>query len=181
MAEKPASTFFLTTINHETVFGKTGFFGGKGRESLDNPGVTLRLEKERLLPTINLSPSPISWNEVNIPAHCTLHSTEGYGLPTPYGPYCAEKKSSHTSVSSSNLSLVLQYLLCPRFAVCPCHHPHPSHLSLRKLSCRKATRLAYACLLRSVVSGERVTFKGQVIPPSSRAKYIYLDQHTHAH
>lgn len=162
--------FFLSIINHETGFGKTGVLGGKGRESLDNPGVTLRLEEEWLLPMINLSQSLISWNKVNIPARRVLHSTEGYGSPTPRVLYRAEKKSSHTCLSSSDLSLVLQYLLCPRFAVCPCHHQHPSHLSLCKLSCQKATRLAYACLLHSVVSGERVTFKGRVIPPSSRAK-----------
>lgn len=147
--------------NHEpwNCFGKHWIFGGKGRESLDNPqGVRLRLDKEWLLPTINLSQSPTSWKQVSkltslLPGPSQYRRVSSL---TQYVPqYCAEKKSNCTCVSSSNFSLVLQYLLCSRFPACPCHHPHPSHLSPCKLSCQKATRLAYACLLDSVVSGER--------------------------
>lgn len=72
MAEKSASAFFLTTMNH----GEHWIFEGKGRSSLDNPeGITLRLGKEWLLPITNLSLSLTSWKQINTPAQA-LRSTE---------------------------------------------------------------------------------------------------------
>ena len=90
--------------------------------------------------------------------------------------HTAEKKSNHTCVSNSDLSLVLQYLLCPRVPKCPCHHPHPSHLSPCELSCQKSTRLAYACLPDSIVSEDRESpSKFESFHPALEliTKYIY--------
>lgn len=138
---KESASYFLTTMNHGTVFGTTGFWGGGKKKPRWSRRSQIKTGK-RTITTVNLSCSQdlIEYRRVQLSKTCTI---------------LCRKESNHTCVSISNLNLALQYLLCSRFPVCPCHHPHPSHLSPCKLSCQKATRLAYACLLDSTVSGER--------------------------